>query len=40
MVLAYVVALLRKLLKNCFNAMIEARALRRDMAQRHPYIEQ
>jgi hypothetical protein len=40
MALAHVVALLRKLLRNWFRAMAEARELRRRMARRHPHIEQ
>jgi hypothetical protein len=40
MVLVQVVALLRRLFKHAFGAMIEAGELRRRMARRYPRMEE
>jgi hypothetical protein len=40
MALAHFVALLRKLFRNYFDALAEAGELRRDMARRHPRMEE
>ena len=40
MALAHFVALLRKLFKKSFDAMVEAGELRRRMARRHPHMEE
>lgn len=40
MFLAHVVALLRRIFKNSFEAMAEAAELRRKMARRYPHMEE
>ncbi len=40
MVLVHVAALLRRLFKQAFDAMIEASELRRRMARRYPRMEE
>lgn len=40
MFLAHLVALLRRMFKNAFDAMAEAAELRRKLARRYPHMEE
>lgn len=40
MALAHLIALLRRLFKNYFDAMVEASELRRRMTRQHPHMDE